>query len=392
VLTDGLRLRQIVLNLIGNAVKFTQDGHIRLSYRVTPDEVCIAVSDSGIGINPARLETIFEPFTQGEADTDRRFGGTGLGLSISRQLARLLGGRVEVESTPGIGSCFTLKLPATLVAPELPLLPPEPNLPLDLPKSSRILLAEDHDINRLLVTEMLERCGQDVAVAQDGHEAIAMVIESIMRGRPFDLVLMDVQMPGCDGYTAARAIRTEGIGPGLLPIIALTANAFPEDIAAARAAGMQAHLAKPVVLADLARALQRWLPTRIVEANALAASPAARDRVSALAMSPRLVARWQERRHEAVEAVRSALSHGTATTAPDPAASREQLIILVHKLAGTAALFGEPDLGDCAAALERALTQGASNASLAALANELLMLADGLACARSGEERRAGDR
>jgi HPt (histidine-containing phosphotransfer) domain-containing protein len=138
--------------------------------------------------------------------------------------------------------------------------------------------------------------------------------------------------------------------------------------------------------------LQRWLPTWIVEANALAASPAARDRVSALAMSPRLVARWQERRHEAVEAVRSALSHGTATTAPDPSASREQLIILVHKLAGTAALFGEPDLGDCAAALERALTQGVSNASVAALANELLMLADGVACARSGEERRAGDR
>jgi PAS domain S-box-containing protein len=372
VLTDGLRLRQIVLNLIGNAVKFTEAGHILLSYRVTPDEVCIAVSDSGIGISPARLETIFEPFTQGEADTDRRFGGTGLGLSISRQLARLLGGRVEVQSATGIGSCFTLTLPATLVAPEQPSLPPEPILPLDLPQASRILLAEDHDINRLLVTEMLERCGQDVAVAQDGHEAIAMVIESIMRGRPFDLVLMDVQMPDCDGYTAARAIRAEGIGPGLLPIIALTANAFPEDIAAARAAGMQAHLAKPVVLADLARALQRWLPTRIVEAT----SSTARNRVSALAMSPRLVARWQERRHEAVEAVRSALHGGAAANAPDPAASHAQLITLVHKLAGTAALFGEPDLGDCAAALEHALTRGESDASVEALANDLLMLAD----------------
>ena len=376
VLTDGLRLRQIVLNLIGNAVKFTQVGHIRLSYYVTPAEVCIAVSDSGIGISPARLETIFEPFTQGEADTDRRFGGTGLGLSISRQLAKLLGGRVEVESTPDIGSCFTLKLPATLVAPERPSLPPELLLPVDLPKASRILLAEDHDINRMLVTEMLERCGQDVAVAQDGNEAIAMVIESIMRARPFDLVLMDVQMPDCDGYTAARAIRAEGIGPGLLPIIALTANAFPEDIAAARAAGMQAHLAKPVVLADLARALQRWLPTRIVEANSSTASPAARDRISALAMSPRLVARWHERRQEAIEAVRSALTCGTATTAPDPTALREQLITLVHKLAGTAALFGEPDLGDCAAALEHALTRGESSASVAALANDLLMLAD----------------
>jgi CheY-like chemotaxis protein/anti-sigma regulatory factor (Ser/Thr protein kinase)/HPt (histidine-containing phosphotransfer) domain-containing protein len=376
VLTDGLRLRQIVLNLIGNAVKFTETGHIRLSYRVTANEVCISVSDSGIGISPARLETIFEPFTQGEADTDRRFGGTGLGLSISRQLARLLGGRVEVESTPGIGSCFTLKLPATLVAPEQPSPPPEPVLPVDLPQASRILLAEDHDINRLLVTEMLERCGQDVAVAQDGNEAIAMVIEAIMRGRPFDLVLMDVQMPDCDGYTAARAIRAEGIGPGLLPIIALTANAFPEDVAAARAAGMQAHLAKPVVLASLARALQRWLPTRIIEATSSTAPLAARDRVSALAMSPRLVARWQVRRQEAVDAVRSALVGGTAARAPDPAAAREQLITLVHKLAGTAALFGEPDLGDCAAALEHALTRGESIASVEALANDLLILAD----------------
>jgi signal transduction histidine kinase/DNA-binding NarL/FixJ family response regulator len=376
VLTDGLRLRQIVLNLIGNAVKFTEAGHIRLSYAVAADEVCICVSDSGIGISPARLETIFEPFTQGEADTDRRFGGTGLGLSISRQLAKLLGGRVEVESTPGIGSRFTLKLPANLVAPERPSPAPEPVVPVDLPRASRILLAEDHDINRMLVTEMLERCGQDVTVAQDGNEAIAMVIEAIMRGRPFDLVLMDVQMPDCDGYTAARAIRAEGIGPGLLPIIALTANAFPEDIAAARAAGMQAHLAKPVVLADLARALQRWLPTRIIESAASSPSPAARNRSSALAMSPRLVARWQKRRHEAVEAVRSALTCGAAAATPDTADSRAQLITLVHKLAGTAALFGEPDLGDCAAALENALTHGEGNASVEALANDLLMLAD----------------
>jgi HPt (histidine-containing phosphotransfer) domain-containing protein len=139
---------------------------------------------------------------------------------------------------------------------------------------------------------------------------------------------------------------------------------------------MQAHLAKPVVLADLARALQRWLPTRIIESAASPPSPAARNRASALAMSPRLVARWQKRRHEAVEAVRSALTCGTAAATADPAASRAQLITLVHKLAGTAAFFGEPDLGDCAAALEYALTHGETNASVEALANDLLMLAD----------------
>ena len=276
VLTDGLRLRQIVLNLISNAVKFTEAGEITVTYRVTRHEVRVSVTDSGIGISPLQLETIFLPFTQGEASTARRYGGTGLGLSISRQLAGLLGGRIEVESTPGVGSRFALVLPATLAPPVSPPLLPE--LPLALGRAgddapgaglapARILLVEDHDINRLLVTEMLERCGQEVDVAHDGNEGIAMVIDAVMRARPYDLVLMDVQMPDCDGLAATRAIRAEGIGPGLLPIIALTANAYPEDVAAARAAGMQAHLAKPVVFAQLARALQRWLPTRIVEAG-----------------------------------------------------------------------------------------------------------------------------
>jgi two-component system, sensor histidine kinase len=382
IITDGLRLRQIVLNLLGNAVKFTDAGAIRVSYTITPREVQVVVADTGIGINPARLETIFHPFTQGESDIARRFGGTGLGLSISRQLATLLGGRIEVDSTPGKGSRFTLILPAILAGEAQAATPPTPPTPEALPRASRILLVEDHDINRELVTDMLERCGQDVDVAHDGNEAIAMVIDSIMRGRPYDLVLMDVQMPDCDGYAATRAIRDEGIGPGLLPIIALTANAFPEDIAAARAAGMQAHLAKPVVFARLARALQRWLPTRIVEATAGANAPLL-SRASALARSPRLVARWQARRHEAVEAVRAALVSGGlgAAQAGTEAGQREPLARLIHKLAGTAGMFGEPALGECAAALDRALMRGVAEGggedACRSLALQLLALADG---------------
>lgn len=403
LLTDGLRLRQILLNLIGNAVKFTEAGHIQVSYRITRLEVRVSVTDSGIGISPLQLETIFHPFTQGEADTGRRFGGTGLGLSISRQLAALLGGRIEVESTPGEGSLFTLVLPATLVPPHAlaeaddgagagfadrvgsadepsHVLPPAPIAP------SRILLAEDHDINRLLVTEMLERCGQEVDVAHDGNEALAMVIDSIMRGRPYDLVLMDVQMPDCDGLSATRAIRAEGIGPGLLPVIALTANAFPEDIAAARAAGMQAHLAKPVVFTQLARALQRWLPTRIVETDpggsaALSSHPALTGpaaRASQLARSPQLVARWEARRREAVEAVAAALREGALTQQSEVASTQiETLARLLHKLAGTAAMFGEPQLGEAASALERALKAARSAADRAALAQALLDQASG---------------
>jgi len=368
VMTDGLRLRQIMLNLIGNAVKFTQTGHIHVSYKVTPQDVQVVVADSGIGIGPARLETIFHPFTQGEEETARRFGGTGLGLSISRQLAALLGGQITVDSAPGEGSRFTLLLPATLVQPAADEEPDEPPQPAQPPAHARILLVEDHDINRLLVTEMLERCGQEVAVAHDGNEAIAMVIDSIMRGRPYDLVLMDVQMPDCDGYEATRAIRAEGIGPGLLPIIALTANAFPEDVTAARAAGMQGHLAKPIILAALARALQRWLPTRIVDET----RPA---RLSAMALSPGLVERWRVRRRETVEAVRDAMKDGVLEDS-DPTTATASLAQLVHKLAGSAAMFGEPELGRSAAALDRALARPTGADQRLVLAQALLAVAE----------------
>ncbi len=389
LLTDGLRLRQILLNLIGNAVKFTEAGHIRVSYQVSRHEVRVSVSDSGIGISPLQLETIFHPFTQGEASTARRFGGTGLGLSISRQLAALLGGRIEVESTPGEGSRFTLVLPATLAPPAAepvpePAAPITPELPDTALAPSRILLAEDHDINRLLVTEMLERCGQEVDVAHDGNEAIAMVIDQVMRGRPYDLVLMDVQMPDCDGLAATRAIREEGIGPGLLPVLALTANAFPEDVVAARAAGMQGHLAKPVVFAELARALQRWLPTRIVEADqpgapARAGRPDPAARASALARSPQLVSRWQARRKETLVAVRAALEAGWfGSEGALPGAEAEALGRLLHKLAGTAALFGEAALGEAARALEQALADSArAPADLSARAEALLVIGAG---------------
>ncbi len=397
VITDGLRLRQIMLNLIGNAVKFTQAGQITVTSTVTPDDVQVTVTDSGIGISPDRLETIFHPFTQGEASTARRFGGTGLGLSISRQLAALLGGRITVDSVVGQGSRFTLSLPAAVVPPPAANAPDEPvgpgalfaplSAPLSaaFPCASRILLVEDHDINRLLVTEMLERCGQDVAVAHDGTEGIAMVIDSIMRGRPYDLVLMDLQMPDCDGYEATRAIRAEGIGPGLLPIIALTANAYPEDVAAVQAAGMQAHLAKPVAFDKLARTLQRWLPTRIVEAprdNTGASDIVPQNRAAALALSPQLVQRWLVRRGEAADAVRAALLNGALGEGvldgeQDCAGDTADLARIIHKLAGTAALFGEPEMGQTAAALERALLRGGGRDTCRTLAQRLLALADG---------------
>jgi CheY-like chemotaxis protein/HPt (histidine-containing phosphotransfer) domain-containing protein len=398
IITDGLRLRQIVLNLLSNAVKFTQNGMIRLSYRVEEEWLAIVIEDSGIGIAEARLEDIFAPFNQGGGSVTRQLGGTGLGLSISRKLAELLGGSIAVESRLGAGSRFTLTLPARIAPPQtLPVRLAAPPSPLVLPPAARILLAEDHDVNRLLMCEMLQRCGQSVAMAYDGTEAITMVIDSIIRGRPYDLVLMDVQMPGCDGYAATRAIRAEGICQDTLPIIAITANAFPGDIAAARAAGMQAHLAKPVMMADLARMLQRWLPTRIVDADETAAIPrqpggprsgsaacAAEDRSSAgsgplaapRAMSARTWNQWLENRRSTLAAVTRALADGGISGAvAAPGQAGRELMLLVHNLAGSAAAFGEIDLGERAAALEQALRKGASREVCEALARAVLAAA-----------------
>ncbi|UAB78795.1 response regulator [Erythrobacter sp. SCSIO 43205] len=431
--TDGLRLRQIVLNLLGNAVKFTEHGTVKIGVTGDEEEISITVADTGIGISKARLQTIFAPFTQGEGDTTRHYGGTGLGLTISRQLAELLGGTIEVESEAGVGSRFTLTLPATYTEAQLPEVTDEDAFePSMLPQQAKILLVEDHDVNRLLVTEMLERCGQSVASAHDGNEAIAMVIDSIMRGKPYDLVLMDIQMPGCDGYAATRAIRAEGITPEELPIIALTANAFPEDLATARDAGMQTLLAKPLVFADLARALQRWLPTRIVdndergdrraleetvESRAIQDQNSACDgpddhitteivdisrdpktrpvkigecppqvsagraynasgRSAAQGHSPALIRRWEKRRREAVEAVRKALEDGTLGKDDASSQACEELATIIHKLAGTAAIFGEAELGDQAAALENALRMKLPADVRETLAFELLSVAD----------------
>lgn len=426
IISDSQRIRQILLNMIGNAVKFTDKGSIILRCKVEDDLLHLSVRDTGIGIDESRLARIFSPFSQAENDTTKRFGGTGLGLSISRQLAELLDGYIEVESELGLGTCFTLTLP--LVEPDEPAKQPaegeisleeepvdfdNPNL---LPPACHILLVEDHDINRLLVRTMLERCGQRVTVAVNGHQAIAKVLEAQLHGEPYDLVLMDIQMPECDGYQATRTIREEGVKTETLPIIALSANAFPEDVAASRKAGMQAHIAKPLVFADLVMALQRWLPVKIVdwddESAAIAqaaghssAEPSARlakgandDQIASIAPedlpktepelqlceslekdfgealkapdhvpSAALQMQWQNRRRDAIDAISKALREHKLT-----GASGDELAALAHKLAGTAGMFGEEDLGKKAAAFERALKSGVGDEVREQLARELL--------------------
>ena len=259
---DGLRLRQILINLVGNAIKFTPTGTVAVSVRQRDNAIAFSVRDTGLGIPADRLDAIFGDFTQGDESVTRRFGGTGLGLAISRRLARQMGGTLKVRSVEGRGSTFTLTLPCreTTVAER----PRRAAVPGHAPRSYRplVLLAEDHDINRMLVEEMAEALGIELVSVKDGLEAGQAVDDARAAGRPFDLVLMDLQMPRVTGIEATRAIRASGLSPTDLPILALTANAFQDDIAAARDAGMQAHLAKPITLEVLQRGLNRWLPRK----------------------------------------------------------------------------------------------------------------------------------
>ncbi len=377
---DQLRLRQIILNLIGNAVKFTESGHVKVITRFEDESLIAEVKDSGIGIAPGRLEDIFTPFEQEDGRTSRKYGGTGLGLSISRQLAELLGGTLTCTSTPGEGSCFKLTVPVEIAdqmaPPALADLRPANDLPM--PSASRILLAEDHDVNRMLVGAMLEKCGQGVDIAVDGKEAVAKVLAAAQDDQPYDLVLMDIQMPGMDGYAATRAIRKHGIDARALPIVAITANAFPEDIAAARDAGMQAHMAKPLVFAELVETLHRWLPTHLVADDdvldvmaegeaATGNTPAPASDLAPTAIIDGARARWAERREEAITAVRASLDKSELDES-----EREVLSRVAHKLAGTAGMFGEEKLGERASALERALKSDVPSKVSRKLAEELL--------------------
>jgi signal transduction histidine kinase/CheY-like chemotaxis protein len=274
VLGDPHRLRQVLLNLAGNAVKFTERGGVRLRVAPAPedgpDALAFSVADTGIGIPPEKLETIFERFSQADSSTTRRFGGTGLGLAICRRLVELMGGRIGVESHPGVGSTFTFMVPlppcSAQKAPGRPALAERP--PVLAPW--RLLLADDSPDNRLLIAAYLRDSRlRDRPVELDAVENGVQAVERF-QNRRFDLVLMDVQMPGLDGYDATRRIREwerrERPGVAPVPIVALTAHARAEDRERSLAAGCTAHLVKPVrkqaLLEELDRLLSGPVPER----------------------------------------------------------------------------------------------------------------------------------
>ncbi len=248
ILGDPTRLRQIVLNLLSNAIKFTERGEVRLTAHHAAGELVVAVSDTGIGIPADRIAALFDAFTQADATTTRRFGGTGLGLAISRRLAEAMGGRLDAESTEGLGSTFTLRVPAPIA-----LSGPAAAPPAAVPELGglRVLIVEDNAINRRVLTAVLGRLGIEPDEASDGQEGVQRVL-----GQPYDVVFMDLQMPGMDGWEALSRI-TAARGPARPWLVSHSANVRAADAERARACGAHVHLPKPASPAAVAALLQR---------------------------------------------------------------------------------------------------------------------------------------
>ncbi|APR05068.1 diguanylate cyclase/phosphodiesterase (GGDEF & EAL domains) with PAS/PAC sensor(s) [Thauera chlorobenzoica] len=265
---DPLRLRQILCNLVGNAIKFSSTernpsagrGRIHVRARVraaTPLQVVLEVEDNGIGISAAHQRNLFTPFTQAESSTTRRFGGTGLGLAICKRLVDLMNGEIGVDSCPGRGSLFSVRLPLEPASPPAsidPTPPPAPSARGD-GRSHRILVAEDDAVNRKVIQHQLALLGHHCEIARNGVEALER-----WRDAPYDLLLTDLHMPEMDGYQLAGCIRREENGERRIPILVLTANALRDEATRAKAAGMDEYLTKPIRLATLKAALERWLP------------------------------------------------------------------------------------------------------------------------------------
>lgn len=380
VVGDRFRLEQVLINLAGNAVKFTATGSVTVA--LTPRSVsggvgvCFEVTDTGVGIEPGEVERLFQPFTQADSSTTRRYGGTGLGLAIVQRLVGLMGGSVEVDSRVGRGSTFRF----ALVFGELAAAPQQGDVTGAIPRSTgtkllgvQVLVAEDNEFNQQVVTELLESEGARVTVASNGPEVLAR----LAGGDAFDAVLMDVQMPGMDGLECTRQLRVLDRGADVL-VIAMTANAFEDHRVACLAAGMNDFETKPVDLERLCRTLARWLPD-IVDLDEEPSLPPAVDPavLSKLLNNDetkvrRFGVRFLETTRSALEEMRGAVGSG----------DMESLRRLAHGVRPAAASVGAAPLSRLAGEVEAAAAQGHLPDAvdrLDALARELDRVAEVLA-------------
>ena len=255
---DRSRVQQVLVNLLSNALKFTEEGSIRVQarYHWNRPALEIAVADTGVGVSDDLIEKLFQRFTQADGSISRRYGGSGLGLSISRQLTELMGGSISVRSTQGVGSTFTFDFVAPPAGGAAMASPPET---LEQTADSlRILVVDDVDANREIVRALLEAVGQQVEEASGGPQAVSLAVR-----QTFDLILMDLQMPGMDGFATTRAIRQLSPENSTTPIVALSANVLPEHVVEAERAGMNDHIGKPIVPARLIAMINRWAGVRV---------------------------------------------------------------------------------------------------------------------------------
>jgi hypothetical protein len=267
--TDPTRFRQILLNLVGNAVKFTNSGGVTIRVRVDRDgpdiasSMSIAVIDSGIGISPDAIDRLFCPFSQADTSMARRFGGTGLGLAISKRLATMLGGDIEVTSEEGKGSTFTFTLLTGPLSQAAWINPPDEAVlsggceaQATISKvTANVLLAEDGPDNQRLISFHLRKAGMTVTAVENGQLAFEAAQAALANGSPFDLILMDMQMPILDGYGATRNLRASGYTH---PIVALTAHAMADDRQRCIDAGCDAYLTKPIDARKLIAECDKW--------------------------------------------------------------------------------------------------------------------------------------
>jgi signal transduction histidine kinase/DNA-binding response OmpR family regulator len=373
---DAHRLRQILLNLLGNAIKFTSSGEVRLRVRNRGVGLLeFAISDTGIGIPPDRLQAIFEPFEQADANTARAHGGTGLGLSISALLVSRMGGTLSVASEVAKGSTFTFALPlepvAELVEVDLSAPSPEPG-PASRNSVERILLAEDNLVNQQVVLLRLQQAGFEVSIAANGREAV----EAFDRGG-IDLILMDVQMPEMDGLRATRLIRSrEKATGGHIPIVAVTANVLEGERRRCLTAGMDDYLSKPVRSKELFETVARLLhrpdlasppPAEGDPDRSVATTPSAEKPDWLLAM---------QSMNFGEEAIHRLL-HAFALTVPERLASLQEavdladsarVILLSHTLKGSLVVFGAKHSAELAGRLEQGGREGKLEEAAALLA------------------------
>jgi signal transduction histidine kinase/CheY-like chemotaxis protein len=356
--SDPTRLKQILLNLVSNAIKFTEAGSVRILVRCTAPEsaspeLVVDVVDTGIGMTQEQAARVFAPFSQGDSSTTRRFGGSGLGLVISRRLANLLGGDIVVKSAPVKGSVFSLTLPTgaisgTLVsnAPSGTVLAPRSVRHVaSLPASCSILLAEDGHDNQILISTFLTKAGAAVKVVGDGRLAVEEALRAATTTEPYDVILMDMQMPVLDGYGAASELRLAGYTG---PIVAITAHAMAGDRERCERAGCDDYLTKPVDRAKLVATVAR-LTSSALSGKTLASTLGDDD--------PDL--------QEIVrQFVRDLPDRSSSMLRAAQTSDTETLKRLAHQLKGAGGSYGFPAITEAAAAVENALADGLDEPTL----------------------------